>query len=77
MPDYYSQVIASAEKTTGVTTHENPHQIIGCLAQMLVPHLKLSDRIANLNPDCAEIGAGMLASLVAEARMLLPENPRI
>lgn len=33
--------------------------------------LALAQRVANLNPDCAEIGAGMLASLVEHARAVL------
>lgn len=34
---------------------------------------KLIDRIARLNPDAGEIGAGMLASLVADARAIQSE----
>lgn len=35
----------------------------------------LAERVARLNPDCAEIGAGMLASLVADAKDALKPPP--
>lgn len=34
----------------------------------LIKALRLVDRVSRLNPDAGEIGAGMLASLVADAR---------
>ena len=76
MPDYYKQAIANAERICGETTASNPHQIIGSLGATVARHMKFAERIANLNPDCAEIGAGMLAQLVAEARLLMPDETR-
>lgn len=35
---------------------------------------RLVQRVANLNPDAGEIGAGMLASLVSDAREILEEK---
>ena len=32
-------------------------------------------RVANLNPYCAEIGAGMLATIITEARQSLTPSP--
>ena len=37
---------------------------------------KLIDTIARLNPDAGEIGAGMLANIVAEARAIQAMAPR-
>lgn len=37
--------------------------------------IALAERVARLNPDCAEIGAGMLASLVADAQDALRWEP--
>lgn len=39
--------------------------------------IKLIDRLAALNPDAGEIGAGMLAGLVADARRVQDELPAL
>jgi hypothetical protein len=70
MPDYYSQAIAEATKECG----GNPQEMVGFLANRNAAHRRLAERIANLNPEHAGIGAGMLASLVSEARLLLPSE---
>lgn len=40
-------------------------------ADQLPALLKLAQQVARLNPDAGEIGAGMLASLVADARRIV------
>lgn len=46
----FRQIIADAELTCGVTAHENPHQIIGCIAERLASVMMLAER-ANTPPN--------------------------
>jgi len=42
--------------------------------ELLAAYLALI-RVARLNPEAGEIGAGMLRTIVAEARAIVGENP--
>ncbi|MGF6996922.1 hypothetical protein [Paraburkholderia sp. GAS32] len=60
-------------KTMTPQAKENAEFIVrACNSHELL--MGLIQRVASLNPDCAEIGAGMLASLVADAKEALKKG---
>lgn len=49
-------------------TRSTDAEILAFARQLTAPLRDVVDRVARLNPDAGEIGAGMLADLVARAR---------
>lgn len=54
-----------------VVAHGAPGSFVSSVQEspdLAIPLVRLAERVAKLNPDAGQIGAGMLASLVADAR---------